>query len=185
MGGGGKSFPFDKIGDTVTGQVISPPEVRQQTDMKTGEPKFWPNGQPQIMYMVQLQTALQDPQDPFDDGVRAVFLKWKSLDAVRAAIRASGAKTIEVGGTLTLTYSGDDIANAKRGNVPPKLWAARYIPASQSQFMATPNAQPEPEPQYPPAPPGPYNGPQSATLDRLRQQHANNPALNTASPPPF
>jgi hypothetical protein len=42
MGGGGSAFPFDNIGDTVTGEIISM-ENRAQTE-EDGSPKTFSNG---------------------------------------------------------------------------------------------------------------------------------------------
>src|SRR5262245_40748422 len=106
MGGGGRTVQFETPGDTVRGQVLAPPERRQQTDPNTGEPKTFPDGRPKYIFCVRLQTDLRDPQDPFDDGERMIYLKWKSLIAVRNAIRAVGGNGLEVGGYLTLTLVG-------------------------------------------------------------------------------
>jgi hypothetical protein len=130
LGGGGNSFSFESPGDSVTGKVISLEEV-QQTDMQTGQPAFWDNGQPKNMFRVELQTELQNDED--DDGKRSVYLKGSrkpesksSLAAVLAAVRAStGSTAITAGGSLTLTYTGDGQAS-KRGFNPPKQYSAEY-----------------------------------------------------------
>lgn len=139
MGGGAKSFPFDNPGDTVTGKILSIVK-RQQTDMKTGEPKVWANGDPRFMYTITLQTDLRD--DDFDDGQRTVNVKWKSQRAVQDAVRAAGGKKPEIGGLLSLKYVKDGIG--ERGQVPPKEWAAMYrLPELQQTdgFMTEPPAQ--------------------------------------------
>lgn len=120
-GGGAKSFPFDNVGDSVTGFITSI-QKRQQTDLTTGEPKTWQNGEPRWMYSITLQTELSE--DAFDDGLRSINVKWKSLDAIRAAVREVGASKPEVGGKIMLRYA----ANGPKGNFPqpPKLWEAKY-----------------------------------------------------------
>lgn len=165
LGGGGNSFQFETIGDSVTGKVVGLSEV-QQTDMDSGQPATWENGQPKMMVAVELQTQLRDPSNPADDGKRTVYLKgskkaesMSSLAAVLVAVRnASGATTLNVGGTLTLTYAGDGVPS-RRGYNAPKQYTAQYqapavnlmgeqpgqaasSPAAAQQ--AAPPAQPDP-----------------------------------------
>ena len=131
-GEGGNSFAFERIGDQVTGQVIDLAEV-QQTDIETGEPKSFCNGQPMMMYRVTLATQLRNPSDPTDNGQRSVYLKGSrkaesqsSLAAVLGAVQqATGTTNIATGGTLTLSYIGDG-PQANRAFNPPKLYAASY-----------------------------------------------------------
>lgn len=136
MGSGAKPFPFEAIGNRVRG-VILEMKKRQQTDMQTGEPVFWNNGDPKMMLHVQLQTDLQDDDD--DTGIRSVYLRGgnyvavkgkgtSSLNAVKDAVRKSGSP-IDIGGTLMLEYSGEGQA-ANKGFNPPKLYVAEYTPAS-------------------------------------------------------
>lgn len=141
MGGGRSlSFQFYAPGDSVTG-IITKMEQVAQTDMDTGQPKFFPNGQPKLMWAVTLQTTFRngeglkdwDPQNEEDSGERMVYLKWKSEDAVKQAVKASGARAPELGGTLTLTYTK---VGPKQGNFNTKLWGAQYRPpAPGAAFM--------------------------------------------------
>jgi hypothetical protein len=135
MGEGGKAFEFAAIGDTVTGQIVAM-KKRQQTDFQTGNPAFWPNGDPKMMLALTLQTELHESED--DDGLRNVYLRGgnytaikgkgtSSLVAVKDAVKRSG-HPIEIGGTLTLQYSGEAAAPAK-GLQPAKLYVAAYKPA--------------------------------------------------------
>ena len=182
MAGGAKTVPFDNIGDSVTGVVIAPPEPRRQTDPETGEPKTFKNGQPMIMWAVRIATNLRDPQDPYDDGERMIYLKWKSQDAVKNAVRASGARGLEPGGTLTLTMSGFGPKTKSAWN-PPKEWTARYVPPTNDAFMDNGNggAQPinEPYPQHTPE--------QLTVLQRLArsQQGGTPPPAPRDENPPF
>jgi hypothetical protein len=133
-GSSGKAFEFGAIGDTVKGVIVDM-KKRQQTDFQTGAPAFWSNGEPRMMLMVTLQTELQDDAD--DEGLRNVYLRGgnftalkgkgtASLVAVKDAVKRSG-KPIEVGGTLTLQFSGEGPAPAKGMN-PAKLYVASYQP---------------------------------------------------------
>lgn len=127
MGGGTVSAKFPTIGTSVTGTICRQPEVTQQTDITTGEPKFWPDGRPRQQLVVHLQTAERDPAVINDDGVRTLYIKANMHKAVREAVRRSGA-LLEVGGTLTVTYTGDD-APTQRGMNAPKLYSASYVGA--------------------------------------------------------
>jgi hypothetical protein len=138
MGSGGKSFPFDNIGDTVTGVIVDM-RKRQQTDLETNEPQFWQNGDPKMMLVISLQTKLSDSDD--DEGVRNVYLRGgnyeavkgrgtSSLVAVKEAVRKAGSD-IEPGGTLTLEYSGQG-KSSNRAYSPPKLYSAIYEPPNRA-----------------------------------------------------
>lgn len=137
FGGGAKAFPFDNVGDTVSGPIVSM-QKRQQTDMQTGKPAFWDDGSPKMMLMITLQTELQDSDE--DDGMRSVYLRGgnhtvvsgkgtSSQVAVKDAVRRSKAERIETGGVLTLQFSGVG-KQANKGFNPPKLYVASYRPPS-------------------------------------------------------
>lgn len=136
MGGGAKAFPFENLGATVSGTIVTM-EKRQQTDMDSGKPSYWDNGDPKMMLMIVLQTDERD--DDEDDGLRSVYLRGgnhvavsgkgtSSQVAVKDAVKRAGGK-IEVGGTLTLQFSGLGKAS-NRGFNPPKLYVANYKPPS-------------------------------------------------------
>jgi hypothetical protein len=141
MGEGGKAFEFGAIGDTVTGEILDM-KKQQQTDFQTGAPAFWANGDPKMMLKVSLKTDIQDSDD--DDGVRNVYLRGgnftalkgkgtASLVAVKDAVKKSG-KPIEIGGILTLQFSGEGPAPSKGMN-PAKLYVANYKPPTYSVDM--------------------------------------------------
>lgn len=133
MGGGIKSAKFDEVGKVVKG-IIQALAMQQQRDFKTGQAKFWDDGRP----MMHLRTVVvTDERDgPDDDGLRALYLKGESQKAVREAVRASGAKSIEVGGTLALQFTG--LGEKKKNLDPPKLYKAQYKPpVAAPQAIAT------------------------------------------------
>jgi hypothetical protein len=176
MGGGYKTFPFDNIGDTVRGTITELPVKEQQRDMDTNEPSFWDDEKtkPKWMFRLMLQTDLHD--DDMDDGVRALYLSWKRLDAVRQAVRDAKQKTIKVGGELALRFLEFGPAT-KRGFNPPKIgWKAWYrppVPQAEPAFMDNPMetapapANPQPQVETPVSAPDPGR---ESTLDRLRAQ---------------
>lgn len=141
LGGGGKSAKFDTFGDIVTGTITEPPEMRQQTKMGSGEPLTWDDGSPKMQLVVTLQTQLREDAD--DDGIRKVYVKGskdpasKSLHAaVAAAVVAAGAKGLQVGGTLTVTYTGNGVSKTPGFN-PPKQYAAVYAQPTGAEFLGT------------------------------------------------
>jgi hypothetical protein len=149
MAGGVPSAKFPTVGTSVTGTIVRQPELRQQTDITSGKPKFWDDGSPRQQVVVTLATNERDATLTDDDGERAVYVKGNLTKAVREAVRTSGAKGLEVGGTLTVTFVGE--GQAERGMNAPKLYSASYVPApavAAANFLAAD----EPEQAAPPAP---------------------------------
>lgn len=157
MGGGTKSASFPAIGTSISGRIVREPKVQQQTDAKTGEPKTFNNGDPMMQLVVQVQTDERDATDTEDDGVRAIYIKAKMLAAVREAVRKSGAKGLEVGGELTVTYVADGEKTNKAFNAP-KLYTAAYRPptgeAANNLLMGDAPVSPAPASQPAAAPAG-------------------------------
>lgn len=145
MGSGAKSASFNGSPPiTCTGRIVSVPQVQQQTNLQ-GDPLTFPDGKPRWQLVVQVQTDQRDPADASDDGVRALYIKANSQKAVAEAVRKVGRDGLEVGGTLSLTYTGDDNSKPPRpGFNQPKLYTATYQPPNDSgQFLGTaPAAQP-------------------------------------------
>ena len=132
---GAKAFAFNNIGDVCTGTVLSM-NTRQQTDIETGTPQSWPDGRPKMMVVIVLQTETQDDEN--DDGQRSVFLRGgnysvasgkgtSSSVAVRDAVVAAGASGIEVGGRLSIGYTGQG-QKSNNAFTAPKLYTAKYEP---------------------------------------------------------
>lgn len=125
FGSGTPSAKFEARGDTLTGPITKL-GASQQTDFRTKEPKTWPDGKPMMQVEVSIKTSLRDPSVEDDDGVRRLFVKGKNLTAaVKDAVRATGAKGLEIGGVLTVTYTGD--GPAEKGLSAPKLYEAEYV----------------------------------------------------------
>lgn len=161
MGGGGAaSAKFDQAGTTIGGRILAEPRVYQEREYDrnnpgNGAPKFYPkSGDPIMSVSVDVQTSART--DSEDDGVRRIYIEGKRLkDAVRDAVRQAGAKGLEVGGELHVTYTGD--GDAEKGMNPPKLYTARYVSASsgasgavlgvQEQAPATQQVQEQATPQ--------------------------------------
>lgn len=198
MAGGAKSARFEQPGAFVTGRISEQPVVQQQKDFSTGEPLFWNDGQPRMQLSVTLATDQRDPADADDDGSRRIYVKGQMKQAIQQAVRASGARGLEVGGVLKVTYVRNGTASNPRFN-PPKEYAAEYTPAAQAELNTPEPAAPAgvntttgeiTTPAAPAAPGQPdLNDPAvQALLAQLqgRQQQAA-PAANGGStePPPF
>jgi hypothetical protein len=189
MGSGVKSASFAGTPPiTYSGPIVAPPEVRQQTKLEDGTPLTFADGSPRLQLIVQIQTT--ERVDADDDGVRSLYIKANSQKAVADAVRKAGATGLEVGGVLTLTYTADDLVNAKRGFTPPKLYAATYQPPNTSgQFLGTG----QPQAQQPQQAPQPYangyqqhSGPIASSIQPQQQampQGFANPAQPTAPAP--
>ncbi|WEW73713.1 hypothetical protein Nanz197_66 [Mycobacterium phage Nanz197] len=142
LGGGGvPSGKFANVGDVVGGVIAIEPEQRQQTDYKTGDLLTWKDGSPRMQLVVTLQTDLRDPEIEDDDGKRRLFVKGEMRKAVQKAVIAAGARGLDVGGELNVTYTGD---GDKKGNLdPPKLYSATYKKPAPGAAAAAP-AQADP-----------------------------------------
>lgn len=129
MGGAGApSAKFKNLGDTVTGQVLDY-EMRQQSDLETNSLKTWDDGRPMMQLVVTLQTTEREAGIEDDDGKRRVYIKGLLQQAVRDAIKAAGGKKLEVGGTLTVRYIGDE-APKRRGVNGAKIYQAHWQPGA-------------------------------------------------------
>lgn len=150
MGGGGApAAKFETPGTTVRGKITDL-QIRQQTDVRTREPLTWPSGDPKMQLLVTVQTGQRDPTIEDDDGERRIYVKGKRLtEATREAVRAVGAKGLEVGGTLAVTYVRDGTP-AGPGISPPKEYKVTYSrPNDSGAFLGTeaapaPAATPQP-----------------------------------------
>ncbi|MFD0358404.1 hypothetical protein ACFVHW_32430 [Streptomyces sp. NPDC127110] len=213
MGGGGApSAKFPTPGTTVTGRITERPTVEQQRDIKDGTPKFWSDGNPMNQLVITVQTDLRDHEIDEDDGRRRLFVKGQLKNAVADAVRSAGARGLEVGGILTVTYTHDGQAT-QRGFSPPKQYTAQYIAAvaaelhapdpgaatvAQQPYVPPPVAAPAVQ-QYAPSAPAqqPYAAPAPAPQQYAAptKEQLANPAVaalvaqqqaqNAAAPPPF
>lgn len=136
---GGKAFPFEKLNDVVIGEVISA-EVRQQTDVDTGEKLFWTDGSPRMQLVITLQTSLRNTDD--DDGVRQIFAKGGSHEvasgegqamkpAIAQAVRDGGGNGLNPGDQLAVAWTGEGVKKNRAFNAP-KLYTASWKPAAPS-----------------------------------------------------
>jgi hypothetical protein len=139
---GAPTCKFSKIGDVHKGKIVDCKE-RQQTDMDTGEPESWPDGNPKMMVVMTIQTAERDPEVDGDDGTRKVYMKRPSgiYNAFIGALKTAKCKPV-IGGTVAFKYIKDGVP-PKKGYNAPKEFAAVYAPPGQplaTTQAATPTA---------------------------------------------
>ena len=158
------SWKFANPGDTHTGTITEVSDARQATEYGSNELAYWDKERtrPKMQIAVTLDTAERDPQDSNDTGKRTLWVvedgrSGSILSAIRQAVHQAGAGTIDIGGQLTVTFSGFD-PNSKNPANPRKIYAASYVPPAPaggmftSQAPAQPVAQPAPAPATPAAP---------------------------------
>jgi hypothetical protein len=140
----GKAAKFNKPGDSVTGTVVSWREAQMmkfdgEAQKPTNEPDFWPDGNPKMQAIIVLDTGEQDSED--DDGMRSVYVSsTRAKRALIDALRKGGVKEPEAGGTLTMTYTGDD-PKSKNPRNPGKMFSASFVKGTTSSVFGGADAQ--------------------------------------------
>lgn len=157
------SWKFATPGDTHTGTITEVSDARQATEYGSNELAYWDKERtrPKMQVAVTLDTAERDPQDANDTGKRTLWVvedgrSGSILSAIRQAVHQAGAGTIDIGGQLTVTFSGFD-PNSKNPANPRKIYSASYVPPAPAGGMFTnqapaPAAQPVAAPATPAAP---------------------------------
>ena len=157
------SWKFTNPGDMHSGTITEVSDARQATEFGSNEPAYWDREKtrPKMQVAVTLDTAERDPQDANDTGKRTLWVvedgrSGSILSAIRQAVHQVGAGTIDIGGQLTVTFSGFD-PNSKNPANPRKVYTAAYqapAPAGgmfTNQAPAQPAAAPAPVAQPAPA----------------------------------
>lgn len=183
--GGGKSFSWkDKpIGTTIAGTILAVHPPQQQTDPATSKPAFWPSGDPKMAVRIDIATNERDPQDPEDDGSRALYVQGKMPGAIGDALRKAGRKgPPEVGGQLAVTLI-ERTPNDNPALNPINKFAAQYTsPAAQATAQYFGNGQGQAPPQY--AQPAPLP-PQQTVMQPPPQQQFVQPVAIPAQQPAY
>lgn len=163
------SWKFTNPGDTHTGTITEVSDARQASEFGSNEPAFWDREKtrPKMQVAVTLDTAERDPQDANDTGKRTLWVvedgrSGSILSAIRQAVHQAGAGTIDIGGQLTVAFSGFD-PNSKNPANPRKIYAASYVPPAPAGGMFTNQAPAQPAAPAPAAPaPAPVAQPVAA-----------------------
>lgn len=152
------SWKFTNPGDTHTGTITEVSDARQATEFGSNEPAYWDKERtrPKMQVAVTLDTAERDPQDANDTGKRTLWVvedgrSGSILSAIRQAVHQAGAGTIDIGGQLTVTFSGFD-PNSKNPANPRKVYTAAYVPPAPAGGMFTNQAPAQPAAPAPAAP---------------------------------
>lgn len=149
MGSGVRSIKWrdHQIGHTVIGTICEPPKVEQMKKYQSDELDFWPSGDPKMQIVVVLQTELRD--DGEDDGRRRLYIEPRMMACVRDAVKAAGAKGLEVGGRLAIRW----ISGTGQGEGNARQFAAEYAgPVVDPGSLLNGGSQPQqqaPAPQPP------------------------------------
>ncbi|WP_311452246.1 hypothetical protein [uncultured Rothia sp.] len=156
------SWKFTNPGDTHTGTITEVSDARQATEYGSNELAYWDKERtrPKMQVAVTLDTAERDPQDANDTGKRTLWVvedgrSGSILSAIRQAVHQAGAGTIDIGGQLTVAFSGFD-PNSKNPANPRKIYSASYVPPAPAGGMFTNQAPAQPaQPAAAPAPAAP------------------------------
>ena len=134
------SFKDKPIGTSYTGIVTKAPELVQARDYESGQPAFWSDGNPKMTVVTTLEINGEE-LNLWAAKPSALFR------AIADASRAAGAQ-VAVGGTLTVTFSGEK-PNEKNPRLnPQKLYTVTYQPPNafaQPPVQAAPPAYPAPQ----------------------------------------
>lgn len=152
------SWKFTNPGDTHTGTITEVSDARQASEFGSNEPAYWDREKtrPKMQVAVTLDTAERDQQDASDTGKRTLWVvedgrSGSILSAIRQAVHQAGAGTIDIGGQLTVTFSGFD-PNSKNPQNPRKIYTASYVPPAPAGGMFTNQAPAQPAAPAPAAP---------------------------------
>lgn len=144
------SWKFTNPGDTHTGTITEVSDARQASEFGSNEPAYWDREKtrPKMQVAVTLDTTERDPQDANDTGKRTLWVvedgrSGSILSAIRQAVHQAGAGTIDIGGQLTVTFSGFD-PNSKNPANPRKIYSASYVPPAPAGGMFTNQAPAQP-----------------------------------------
>lgn len=155
------SWKFANPGDTHTGTITEVSDARQATEYGSNELAYWDKERtrPKMQVAVTLDTAERDPQDTNDTGKRTLWVvedgrSGSILSAIRQAVAQVNAGTIDIGGQLTVTFSGFD-PNSKNPANPRKVYSASYVPPAPAGGMFTSQASAQPVAAPVPAAPAP------------------------------
>ena len=187
------SWKFATPGDSHTGTIIEVGDARQATEFGSNEPAFWDREKtrPKMQVAITLDTTERDPQDANDTGKRTLWVvedgrSGSILAAIRQAVAQVNAGTIDIGGQLTVAFSGLD-PNSKNPANPRKVYTASYVPPAPAGGMFTNHepVQPVAAPAAPvaPAPAAPVAQPTPAAPAPVAQPAAQ-PVAAPATPAP-
>jgi hypothetical protein len=124
MGSGGRSAKFEQAGDTIIG-LIARVETRQMTEIGSGALRTWPDGNPRMQLVIQLQTDWQTDEE--DDGLRNLYVPIPSQmqKAIADAVRKTGEHGLGHNGKLGIKFVRTEKPKTK-GYSGQKIYSASY-----------------------------------------------------------
>lgn len=126
----GAAVKFENVGDTITGRISGALSERQAT--YNGQPRTTKKGKPVMEIVV--------PMIDTNGNERTLYASsWRMQRAIQDAVMVSGAKDVEQGGVLTVTFSGHEQGE---GAQPAKAFTAQYQ-APGAEAPAAPAAAPQ------------------------------------------
>lgn len=135
------SFKDAPVGTSFTCTVVEAPTLLQSRDFETGNPAFWPDGNPKMSAVVKVTVNGEE---------RSIWAaKPSSLFAAIASAQQTAGQQIAPGGTLVVTYTHD------KPNENPRLNAAKQYSATYTPPNAFGTEQAQPAQQAPAATPAP------------------------------
>lgn len=150
----GAAVKFENVGDSIYGRVSGALSERQAT--YNGTPRTTKKGQPVMEVVI--------PMVDVNGNERTLYAgAWRMRRAIQDAVVVSGAKDVEEGGLLTVTFTGHEQGE---GASPAKTFSAQYT--------APGGAQPAPQASAPQAPVAPQAPMQQAPAPQA-QGYAQQP----------
>lgn len=124
MGAGGRSAKFEKVGDTLIGNIARV-AMRQMTEIGSGALRTWPDGNPRMQLVVTLETGWQEDEE--DDGLRNLYVAIPSQmqKAIADAVRKTGEQGLAHGGKLGVKFVRVEEPKTKGFN-GQKIYTASY-----------------------------------------------------------
>lgn len=184
------SWKFTNPGDTHTGTITEVSDARQATEYGSNELAYWDKERtrPKMQVAVTLDTTERDPQDANDTGKRTLWVvedgrSGSILSAIRQAVHQAGAGTIDIGGQLTVAFSGFD-PNSKNPANPRKIYSASYVPPAPAGGMFTNQAPAQPAAAPAPAAPAPVAQPVAPAAQPAPAAAPAQPVAAPATPAP-
>lgn len=126
------SWKNAKVGDSVTGIITRLPQMVQARDFDTNKPAFWPPSEGQTQGNPKMAAVVTMRRVDNEELVSVWAVKPSAMFSAIAEAQQTFGRRIEVGGTLTLTFSGEK-PNSKNPKLnAQKLYTADYEgPAEQ------------------------------------------------------
>lgn len=158
LSGGAPSQKFPEVGARWGGTILSW-EMTQQSDLTTGELKFWEDGKPKMQLVLTMQgeptgftwewngRSFDKKELHDDDGVRRLFVKGNMQQALGKAMRDARGR-VEIGAYAELVRT-KDIAPNKKGYSPTQTFKAEWTPANKNTHTASALLNEAPEDENP------------------------------------